>query len=84
MFFRPSLRVTLFAVLGTVFTVIVQGAMDVALTPLGIPTFTAPFVFVTWLFLLPKTNLEPHPHAPGRGSAGGGHNAKPDTTKPAS
>ncbi|EEZ33255.1 urea transporter [Brucella sp. NF 2653] len=83
-FFRPSLRVTLFAVLGTVFTVIVQGAMDVALTPLGIPTFTAPFVFVTWLFLLPKTNLEPHPHAPGRGSAGGGHNATPDTTKPTS
>ena len=63
-FHKPSWRVALFALLGTVFTVIVQGALDAAVSPLGIPTFTAPFVFVTWLFLLPRTNLEPHPHAP--------------------
>ncbi|WP_378941230.1 urea transporter [Mesorhizobium sp. ANAO-SY3R2] len=63
-FYPPSWRVTLFALLGTVFTVIVQGAMDASLAPLGIPTFTAPFVFVTWLFLLPKAKLQPHPHAP--------------------
>lgn len=63
-FYPPSWRVTLFALLGTVFTVIVQGAMNASMAPLGIPTFTAPFVFVTWLFLLPKAKLQPHPHGP--------------------
>jgi urea transporter len=63
-FYPPSWRVALYALLATVFTVIVQAAMDAAMTPIGIPTFTAPFVFVTWLFLLPKADLKPHPHAP--------------------
>ncbi|MET0598212.1 MAG: urea transporter [Mesorhizobium sp.] len=63
-FYRPSMRVALYALLATAFTVIVQGAMDAAMAPLGIPSFTAPFVFVTWLFLLPKARLQPHPHAP--------------------
>jgi urea transporter len=63
-FYTPSWRVALYALLATVFTVIVQAAMDAAMMPLGIPTFTAPFVFVTWLFLLPKADLKPHPHAP--------------------
>ncbi|MQA92131.1 MAG: urea transporter [Gemmatimonas sp.] len=63
-FYKPSWRVTLFALLGTVFTVVVQGALDAAVAPAGIPTFTAPFVFVTWLFLLPRVNLPPHPHSP--------------------
>lgn len=62
-FYAPSWRTALFALLGTVFTVIVQGAMDAAIAPLGIPTFTAPFVFATWLFLLPKADFQPHPHA---------------------
>lgn len=66
-FFKPSWRVTLYALLGTIFTVIVQGAMDAAVGPLGIPTLTAPFVFVTWLFLLPKADLQPHPHEPIKG-----------------
>ena len=63
-FYKPSWRVALFALLGTIFTVIVQGALDAALAPAGIPTLTAPFVLVTWLFLLPKANLQPHPHEP--------------------
>lgn len=63
-FYKPSWRVTLFALLGTVFTVVVQAALDAAVAPAGIPTFTAPFVFVTWLFLLPKVDLVPHPHGP--------------------
>ncbi len=42
---------------GIIFTVIVQGALDVVLTPIGIPTLTAPFIFVTWLFLLPRRTL---------------------------
>ncbi|CAH1668831.1 MULTISPECIES: urea transporter [unclassified Chelatococcus] len=66
-FYNPSLRVAAFALLGTIFTVIVQGALDAGIAPFGVPTFTAPFVFVTWLFLLPKSDLQPHPHAPIKG-----------------
>jgi urea transporter len=61
-FYSPSMRVAAYALLGTIFTVIVQGALDTAVAPIGIPTFTAPFVFVTWMFLLPKADLKPHPH----------------------
>lgn len=53
-FYQPGVRVALYALAGTVFTVIVQGAMNVALTPFGIPTLTGPFVLATWLFLLPR------------------------------
>ena len=63
-FFKPSWRVALFALLGTVFAVIVQAAFDTALAPMGIPTFTIAFVLVTWLFLLPKLDLKPHRHEP--------------------
>jgi urea transporter len=56
-FYTPSLRVLLYALLGTVFTVIVQGAMNVAFGPLGIPALTAPFVLSSWLFLLPRQHL---------------------------
>ena len=62
-FYAPSARVLAYAALGTVFTVIVQGAMNVALAPLGIPTLTAPFVLATWLFLLPRQHFGPHPEA---------------------
>jgi urea transporter len=53
-FHRPSPRVVIYAAVGTVFTVIVQGALNVALAPLGIPALTAPFVLTSWLFLLPQ------------------------------
>jgi urea transporter len=56
-FYAPSTRVVLYVLLGTVFTVIVQGAMNVALGPLGIPALTAPFVLSSWLFLLPRQHL---------------------------
>ena len=56
-FHRPSPRVVAYAALGTVFTVVVQGAMNVALTPLGIPALTAPFVLTPWLFLLPQQHF---------------------------
>jgi len=57
-FYKPSPRVALYALVGTVFTVIVQGALNVALTPFGIPTLTAPFVLASWLFLLPRQHFE--------------------------
>jgi urea transporter len=57
-FYRPSLRVVLYTLLATVLSVIVQGAMIAAMTPFGIPTLTAAFVLVTWLFLLPALKFE--------------------------
>jgi urea transporter len=53
-FYAPGPRVAVYALVGTVFTVIVQSAMNLALTPFGLPTLTAPFVVATWLFLLPR------------------------------
>jgi urea transporter len=57
-FYQPSWRVVAYAALATVFTVITQSALNIALTPLAIPALTAPFVLVTWLFLLPRQRLE--------------------------
>ena len=62
-FYQPSWRVVVYTVLATVFTVIVQSALNVALTPFAIPALTAPFVLVTWLFLLPRQRLEAAPAA---------------------
>lgn len=61
--YRPSLRVAGYAALGTAFTVVVQAAMNVALTPMAIPALTAPFVLVSWLFLLPRQTLDRTPSA---------------------
>lgn len=57
-FNRPSPRVAVYAAVGTVFTVVAQGALNVALAPLGIPALTAPFVLISWLFLLPQQQFE--------------------------
>jgi urea transporter len=53
-FYRPSLRSAAYALLGTIVTVLVQGAMVAAVKPFAIPTLTAAFVLITWLFLLAK------------------------------
>lgn len=57
-FYRPSARVAAYALLATVLSVIAQGAMIAAMTPFGIPTLTAAFVLVTWLFLMPGQKFE--------------------------
>lgn len=57
-FYRPSLRVAAYAALGAAFTVVAQAATNMALTPLAIPALTAPFVLVSWMFLLPRQCLE--------------------------
>jgi urea transporter len=58
-FYQPSLRVATYTALGTVFTVIAQAALNVALTPFAIPALTAPFVLASWIFLLPRQCFEP-------------------------
>ncbi len=57
-FYKPGLRVAVYALAGTIFTVVVQGAMNVLVTPFGIPTLTGPFVLAAWLFLLPRQEFE--------------------------
>jgi urea transporter len=61
-FNTPSIRVTIYAVLATMFTVIAQAALNASMSPLGIPTLTFPYVLTMWLFLLPKVNLTPMAH----------------------
>jgi urea transporter len=62
-FYQPSARVAAYAALGTVFTVVAQAALNVALTPFAIPALTAPFVLVAWLFLLPRQTFAAGPSA---------------------
>lgn len=57
-FHKPGVRVALYALVATVFTVVVQGAMNVALAPFGLPTLTGPFVLASWLFLLPRRHFD--------------------------
>lgn len=63
-FLKPHPRVIVYAVLATVVTVFVQGALDVMVAPAGIPSFTAPYVLTMYLFIAPKKLLAPHPHRP--------------------
>jgi urea transporter len=68
-FYSPGARVVLATLLATAFTVIVQGALNVIVQPFGIPTLTTPFIIATWLFLLPKSEFAPVPHAKASGGA---------------
>lgn len=61
-FYKPNLRVLIYTFVGTVFTVVAQGALNVPLNAIGIPTLTFPFVIVAWLFLLPNIDLLPETH----------------------
>lgn len=60
-FDKLSFRAVLYAALATVFTVVVQAALNTALSPLGIPPLTFPYVLTMWLFLLPGIDLTPRP-----------------------
>lgn len=68
-FYTPGARVILYATVATVFTVVAQAALDAALRPFGIPSLTAAFVLVTWLFLLPRRRFAPVAHTTGSGGA---------------
>lgn len=51
----PSLRATVYAIVAAIFTVLVQAAFNTALSPVGIPALTFPYVLTMWIFLLPNT-----------------------------
>jgi urea transporter len=57
-FHTPTPRVALYAAVGTIFTVVAQAALNAALSPIAIPALTAPFVLVTWMFMLPRASFD--------------------------
>jgi len=63
-FLKPAPKVVVYALLATVTTVFVQGALDVVVAPAGIPSFTAPYVLTMYLFIAPRRLMAPHPHGP--------------------
>lgn len=58
-FNKPRLRVLIYTLIGVIFTVFVQGALNTVLAPVGIPTLTMPFVLASWLFLVPNKDVMP-------------------------
>ncbi len=69
-FHRPGLRVAAYAALGTIFTVVAQAALNVALRPFAVPALTAPFILVSWMFLLPRQSFGPSGTGSGDAKAG--------------
>jgi urea transporter len=64
LFLRLSWPSALYALVGAIFSTVAFAGLSVALSPIGMPALTAPFVITTWLFLLPKSAfraLEPVP-----------------------
>ena len=57
-FYRPTWRSALWAILGIIITVVSQAAMNVMFDPFGLSTLTAPFCIATWMFLLPMFKLD--------------------------
>lgn len=61
-FLKTDSKVIAYAVLATITTVFIQGAYDVIMSPMGLPSFTAPYVLTMYLFIAPKKLFAPHPH----------------------
>ena len=53
-FIKPSWKSAIYALMGIVITVIIQGSLDTLLLSYGIPSFTASYVFTMYLFMLAK------------------------------
>ena len=57
-FYKPTWRSAAWAVIAIIVTVFVQAATNAMFSPFGIATLTAPFCVTTWLFLLPRLNID--------------------------
>lgn len=51
-FFKPSLQNLVYSFIGTLLTVLLQIVMNCLFSYTNLPTLTAPFIFITWLFVL--------------------------------
>jgi urea transporter len=58
LFFVLTWKSAAYALVAAVFSAVVFAAIVVLLSPIGRPALTAPFVLVTWLFLLPKSGFQ--------------------------
>lgn len=61
-FYAPSVRVLLYSIFGVLVTVVLTAMLMTGLAVWSLPAGTAPFVFATWLFLLPRRNFQPVAH----------------------
>lgn len=52
-FCNNSWKTAVWAVIGIICTVFIQGAMNAFFAPMGLPTLTGPFCVATWIFLFP-------------------------------
>lgn len=57
-FYKPSWKSAVWSTIAIIVTVFVQAAMNAMLNPLGLASLTAPFCITTWLFLLPRLNID--------------------------
>lgn len=58
-FFKPSAKVIVYAVLATIITVLIQGSLDIIMIPDGLPSFTAPYVLTMYLFVGARGLVDP-------------------------
>ena len=56
-FFVLTWKSAIYALVAAIVSALVFAAIVVLLSPIGMPALTAPFVLVTWLFLLPKAGF---------------------------
>ena len=61
-FYTPSWRVLLYTLFAVMVTVVIHGALVTAFEPISLVAGTGPFVFATWLFLLPHKRIAPVQH----------------------
>jgi urea transporter len=58
LFFVLTWRSAIYALLAALIAALVFAAISVFLAPIGMPALTAPFVLVTWIFLLAKAGFK--------------------------
>jgi urea transporter len=56
-FFVLTWKSAIYALVASIFSALTFAAIAVLLSPIGMPALTAPFVLVTWMFLLPKAGF---------------------------
>jgi urea transporter len=55
---KPSLKTLIYCLIAVVFTVFIQAALNTVCGSFGIPTFTTPFNWAMYIFVLAGRNFE--------------------------
>lgn len=72
-FYVIDWRCTIYTLFAIVVTTVAFGAISNLLTPWGMPALTAPFVFITWLFIWAGPLVRLHPVAPAEATTAEGN-----------